>query len=90
MGLWVPKTYKSLSIREGTSTVGVLDVILIDRVISQIINGIIRERIPFLNESVFADRQMQEERYKWELSERPHGIVWLFKFFIDIETKLIG
>ena len=80
MGLWVPKTYKSFSIREGTPTVSILDVILIDRVINQIINGIIRERIAFLNESVFADKQMQKETYKWELSERPCGIVWLFKF----------
>ena len=38
----------------------------------------------------FADKQMQKETYKWELSERPYGIVWLFKFFIDTETKLIG
>lgn len=38
----------------------------------------------------FADKQMQKETYKWELSERPHGIVWLSKFFIDAETKLIG
>ena len=64
MGYEFPKRINRFSVREGTSTVSILDVILMDRVITQIINGIIRERIAFLNESIFADKQMQKETYK--------------------------
>lgn len=66
--------YKSFVIGEGIPTVNILEVILVTRVIRQITNGIIREKILFYWRC-FADNQKQKKMYKLELSEGPNDIV---------------
>jgi hypothetical protein len=70
--------------------VSILDVILIDRVISQIINGIIRERIAFLSEGVLQIIRRKRKYISKNLVKDPTVSFDYKNLLIDTTVKLIN